>query len=341
LVFTKKLAGGLTTDDDREGKPMTVSYEPILNLTSTAAAEELPWEIDSGRLAQRQKKTVYVYTEETKLAVNVALATERPLLLRGPAGSGKSSLAENVAKQLGWRYLEYVTTSRSQAQDLLWQFDALRRLNDAQAQKVKDTSAYLRPGKLWQAFNPHGAALVGERVGNGETGTSELNAPVEVDPASPAVVLIDEIDKADPSFPDDLLVPLDTFEFEVPDLRRGDERFYVTAQNSPLVIITTNNERALSAAFLRRCMVHILDHPSPERLVEIAEAHFGRSDRRLYQAVARRLKKVSAAADPAGPVPSTAEFLDTIRACRKLGISATRQSRTLSLLLTATLAKPR
>src|SRR5215218_9760827 len=144
---------------------------------------------------------VYVYHEpQIALAVNVAWATRRPLLLSGASGSGKSSLALNVALTLGWRYYEHVVTSRTEAREFLYRFDGVRRLNDAQAAQVKGGGlkpewAYLEPGVLWWAFDRESAI---ERGSGGRLGEEEwAEDPCKLNEASPAVVLIDEIDKAD------------------------------------------------------------------------------------------------------------------------------------------------
>src|SRR5262249_20339707 len=140
---------------------------------------------------------VYVYTEEIILAVNIALVTGRPLLVRGPSGSGKSSLASSVAHSKEWRYYDEVITSRTQARDLQWQFDAVRRLSDAQAQKeLQPTAAYVKPGILWRAFDPEDADKWERRARN-----EGLTKPPKNDQSTfskRAVVLLDEIDKADP-----------------------------------------------------------------------------------------------------------------------------------------------
>lgn len=235
---------------------------------------------------------VYVFDDEAVvLAVNIALATARPLLVRGAPGSGKSTLAPNVARVMQRRYLELVVTSRTEPDDLLWRFDAVRRLSDAHLGQVEQLGSYYRPGVLWKAFESDGAQ---------------------------AVVLIDEIDKADPDLPNSLLAPLGTYSFPAPD-----GRTVVAPEGSePLVVITSNDERHLPRPFLRRCVVVSLRPASREHLLQVARAHFGSAhDSELSGAVA---DAVFAARDQAattdGPVPSTAEFLDTLRACQRLGI---------------------
>lgn len=277
----------------------------------------------------RRDGSVYVYTDEIILAVNVALATRRPLLIGGPSGTGKSTLAQNVARTQGWRYYEEVVTSRTQARDLLWSFDTLRRLNDAQTLKREDlrpASEYVRPGVLWWAFDPQSARSRSDQpeVGSGtlleDPGLRFLAGPAASTPPVGAVVLVDEIDKADPDVPNNLLVPLGSMEFEVMEAGARPFRVRSRAQlhQGPLVIITTNNERELPAAFLRRCIILKLEPPTRERLIQIAVAQLGEAHRGLAGAVADRLLRN--AAEVASEPPSTAEYLDALRTCRDLHV---------------------
>ncbi|HYH78929.1 MAG TPA: MoxR family ATPase, partial [Longimicrobium sp.] len=255
----------------------------------------------------------YLYTDEIILAINVALATKRPLLIAGPPGSGKSTLARDIAAVKGWRYLHQVITSRSQVDDLLAGFDALRRLNDAQAQKLLPDTAYVEPGIFWWAFDPESARRRGTAVGDGHTELGErLIAPRDPSEGSglDAVVLLDEIDKADPDVPNDLLEPLDLKSFQA----RYVEKVIEARGEHLLTVITTNGERELPPAFVRRCVFLNLSQMDPDRLVRVAEVHCG-PDRsgELYRTVAEWLVRWRETARARGlREPGTAEYLDTI-----------------------------
>lgn len=272
---------------------------------------------------------VYVVPEEVKLAVNVALATGRPLLLRGDPGTGKSSLAAYLARDLNWRYYELVVSSRTQTQDLLWSFDMVRRLADAQAKgELKPDFEYVEPGILWWAFDTPSARRRGLPPGQ---------EPVSRQPSEPyheenknrnpqsAVLLIDEIDKAEPDVPNGILVALGSNEFEV--IETG---ITVRAQDTGneagrhLIIITTNEERELPQAFLRRCVVTWLTAPSPAMMLEIIRKHnkpMTDQDEKLAEALIEILPEVEREAKKhALRPPSIAEVLDTFRACRGIGI---------------------
>jgi MoxR-like ATPase len=304
----------------------------------------------------RRDGRVYVMSREIDLAVRVALVTGRPLLLRGEPGSGKSSLAAYVARKRRWRYYEHVVTSRTQATDLLWTFDSVRRLADAE---VRRTGAdlndydYVQPGVLWWAFARGSAIRRGAPEGAAPAANAvEQNAGINATrSADHAVVLIDEIDKADPDMPNGLLVPLGSNEFVVAETntvirsatpsKSADSRI-----SRNLVIITTNEERTLPQAFLRRCVVVWLPHPDKARLVAIAKAHtqtyegeFSKTDAALARELAAELDNVRAEArQRALRPPSTAEFLDALRACRALRISV--RSKDWQNLRSLTLVKP-
>ncbi|MFT7059776.1 MAG: MoxR-like ATPase [Pseudorhodobacter sp.] len=185
----------------------------------------------------------YIATEDLTVAVNAAVVLQRPLLVKGEPGTGKTELARQVASALGMPLLEWHVKSTTKAQQGLYEYDAVSRLRDSQLgdARVNDVKNYIRKGKLWQAFDAD------ERV----------------------VLLIDEIDKADIEFPNDLLQELDRMEFFV--YETGE---LVKARQRPIVIITSNNEKELPDAFLRRCFFHFIRFPDMETLRAIVEVHF-------------------------------------------------------------------
>ena len=185
----------------------------------------------------------YIATADLSMAVNAAVTLERPLLVKGEPGTGKTELARQVAQALGMDILEWGVKSTTRAQQGLYEYDAVSRLRDSQLgdAKVGDVRNYLRKGKLWQAFEAE------RRV----------------------VLLIDEVDKADIEFPNDLLQELDRMEFFV--YETGET---IRARHRPVVIITSNNEKELPDAFLRRCFFHFIRFPDPETLAQIVRVHF-------------------------------------------------------------------
>ncbi len=269
----------------------------------------------------RRSGITYVYHDPgIELAVNTALATGRPLLVSGPSGCGKSSLALNVALNLGRRYYEFVVTSSSDAQDLMYKFDAVRRLSDASGGKGKNPQPYVEPGPLWWALDPKSAARRGAAPAASKKGQAHDPDIAGGSTDIPAVLLIDEIDKADPDFPNNLLVPLGSMTFSVPQTG-----FRHAGGATPLVIITNNAERDLPVPFLRRCIALSLPELSEQTLIEIAKAHIDptRWDEPLFAAVAREVARLSATDEIEGRRQrlSAAEYLDTVHACQELGIA--------------------
>jgi MoxR-like ATPase len=288
----------------------------------------------------RRDGAVYLLDDEARLAVDVALATSRPLLLRGEPGSGKSSLAAYVARNLGWRYYEHVVSSRTQARDVLWTFDSVRKLADASAANSDATrlldNNYVEPGVLWWAMDPESAQRRGQPVTTHKGATRPVDEPnAEVNlgrKRSHAVVLMDEIDKADPDVPNGLLVPLGSAEFRVSEIGivvRSQPALEDGLASPLLTVLTTNEERELPPAFLRRCIAHTLKPPSRQRLVEIGQRHIASShflaerinDRLLEEladvVIALRQEAMSRATRP----PSTAEYLDAAWACASLSVT--------------------
>ncbi|WP_299424554.1 MoxR family ATPase [uncultured Shimia sp.] len=184
----------------------------------------------------------YVATDDLTVAVNAAVALERPLLVKGEPGTGKTELAMQVARGLGLKMIEWNVKSTTKAQQGLYEYDAVSRLRDSQLgdERVHDISNYIKRGKLWEAFDSE------EKV----------------------VLLIDEIDKADIEFPNDLLQELDKMEFHV--YETGET---IKAKHRPIIIITSNNEKELPDAFLRRCFFHYIRFPEMETLKKIVEVH--------------------------------------------------------------------
>jgi MoxR-like ATPase len=184
----------------------------------------------------------YVATEDLTIAVNAAVALQRPLLVKGEPGTGKTELARQVSAALGLEMIEWHVKSTTKAQQGLYEYDAVSRLRDSQLgdARVHDVANYIKKGKLWQAF------AADERK----------------------VLLIDEVDKADIEFPNDLLQELDRMEFHVYETGQT-----ITAKQRPIVIITSNNEKELPDAFLRRCFFHYIKFPDQETLRQIVEVH--------------------------------------------------------------------
>jgi MoxR-like ATPase len=185
----------------------------------------------------------YVATDDLQMAVNAAISLQKPLLIKGEPGTGKTMLAEQLAESLGLKLIQWHIKSTTKAQQGLYEYDAVSRLRDSQLgnDKVHDISNYIVKGKLWEAFASE------ERV----------------------VLLIDEIDKADIEFPNDLLLEIDKMEFYVYETQ---ER--VVAKHRPIVLITSNNEKELPDAFLRRCFFHYINFPDEATMEKIVEVHY-------------------------------------------------------------------
>ncbi len=305
------------------------------------------------RLGDQADRAAYVYDEPIVLAVNVALATGRPLLIAGEPGTGKSSLARDVARRLGWRFYSKTISSRTQARDLLWTFDTIRRLSDAQIRRgVRHPAAYVEPGVLWWAFDSASASrrgLTPERFDETARSSAKLEPasyPTIHPTAARAVVLLDEIDKADPDVPNDLLEPLGSFRFRVTE---GELDTEIAASQAPLVFITTNDERDLPKAFVRRCVHLEIQPPAPEngRLLDIARAHFPTDAASedgtvpLHLQVAAEYFRLRASTKERKP--STAEYLDALSACRELELQPDTPSWNTEWpkIVAATLTKPR
>lgn len=223
----------------------------------------------------------YVATDELRSAVNAAITLQRPLLIKGEPGTGKTMLAEQLAEALDTPLIQWHIKSTTKAHQGLYEYDAVSRLRDSQLgnEKVEDISNYIVKGKLWEAF------------------TSD----------KPAVLLIDEIDKADIEFPNDLLLELDKMEFYVYETQE-----YVKAKHRPIIIITSNNEKELPDAFLRRCFFHYINFPGKETMQEIVEVHYPGIQKNLIQEamdVFFDVRKVPGLKKK----PSTSELIDWLK----------------------------
>ena len=223
----------------------------------------------------------YVATQDLMMAVNAAITLQRPLLIKGEPGTGKTMLAEEVAASLGLPLIQWHIKSTTKAQQGLYEYDAVSRLRDSQLgdERVKDIGNYIVKGKLWEAFEGEGQA----------------------------VLLIDEIDKADIEFPNDLLRELDRMEFYVYETQQT-----VRAKNRPIIIITSNNEKDLPDAFLRRCFFHYIRFPDKETMTQIVDVHYPKLKQDLLR---EALELFFAIRELPGikKKPSTSELLDWLK----------------------------
>ena len=227
----------------------------------------------------------YVATPDLMLAVNAAIRLQRPLLVKGEPGTGKTMLAEQVAVSLGLPLLQWHIKSTTKAQQGLYEYDAVSRLRDSQmpdadsAERVRDIRNYIVPGMLWQAFSAE----------------------------QPVALLIDEIDKADIEFPNDLLRELDRMEFHCYETRET-----IRAKHRPLVFITSNNEKELPDAFLRRCFFHYIRFPEAETLRRIVDLHFPGLKQDLLAAALKSFQDIRNLPG-LKKKPSTSELIDWLR----------------------------
>lgn len=232
----------------------------------------------------------YITSDELRDVVNVAIALQKPLLVRGEPGTGKTLLAEAIAEDLGMELITWHIKSTTKAQEGLYVYDTVQRLNDSRFGDgdVSDIGHYIKLGPLGQAFDAD------ERV----------------------VLLIDEIDKADMEFPNDLLHELDRMSFFISETRQ-----VVEAHERPVVLITSNAEKELPDAFLRRCIFHYIDFPDPDLMADIVEVHHPGIDRTLMQQCMNRFYRLRDR-DDLRKKPSTSELIDWIGALIRAGVPA-------------------
>ncbi len=222
----------------------------------------------------------YVSTLDLTVAVNASINLERPLLVKGEPGTGKTELARQVANSLKLEIIEWNIKSTTKAQQGLYEYDAVSRLRDSQmGEKIKDISKYIKKGKIWNAFKTK----------------------------KKSVLLIDEIDKADIEFPNDLLQELDKMEFYVYETGQT-----IKAENRPIVIITSNNEKELPEAFLRRCFFHYIKFPEIETLKKIVNVHFPKIKKALLDSALKTFFEIREIPG-LKKKPSTSEALDWIK----------------------------
>ncbi len=223
----------------------------------------------------------YVATDELQMAVNAAIQLQKPLLIKGEPGTGKTTLAEQIAKSLDLPLIQWHIKSTTKAQQGLYEYDAVSRLRDSQLgeEKVHDISNYIIPGKIWQAFSSD----------------------------QKCVLLIDEIDKADIEFPNDLLLELDKMEFYVYETKE-----LIKAQTRPIILITSNNEKELPDAFLRRCFFHYIEFPDTLTMEKIVAVHYPNIKKQLVSQamdVFFDLRKIPGLKKK----PSTSELIDWLK----------------------------
>ncbi len=222
----------------------------------------------------------YVSTLDLTVAVNASINLERPLLVKGEPGTGKTELARQVANSLKLEIIEWNIKSTTKAQQGLYEYDAVSRLRDSQmGEKIKDVSKYIKKGKIWNAFETK----------------------------KKSVLLIDEIDKADIEFPNDLLQELDKMEFYVYETGQT-----IKADNRPIVIITSNNEKELPEAFLRRCFFHYIKFPDIDTLKKIVNVHFPKIKKKLLDSALKTFFEIREVPG-LKKKPSTSEALDWIK----------------------------
>lgn len=256
--------------------------------------------VDQAEKWQKRGMAPYYPSDELKEAVDLAIHLRRPLLLKGEPGSGKTRLPEAVACELGLPYQAWYIQSTSRARDGLYTFDTVARLRDAQLTKVGvEAGKDVHEAKNYRTFGPLGQAIKDNKR---------------------TVLLIDEIDKADIDFPNDLLRVLDELAFTIPETG---EEIKAEPQNAPIIFITSNSERTLPAAFLRRCLFHYVEFPNPERLIKIVKGHFPDPPSELLEQAITRFTQLrqdmQARKRESEKKVSTSELLDWVNVLHHFG----------------------
>lgn len=322
---------------------MSSDFSARIGRIADRTTEQVAADRAANRVVDTRDGTRYVvWDDRITTAVEVAIATGRPLLVRGPAGAGKSLLAHKIASDLDRGCVTEFVTATTEARDLLWRIDHVRRFHDANTLPAGHFSSalapYVEPGVLWWAFDEASA----RRRGAADGEVPPASSPDGHRAGSPSVVLLDEIDKAEPDMPNSLLDPLGSLSFIVTDLGL---RVEAAGSMSPIVVITSNDERDLSPPFLRRCVHLDLQLPGNDHLIDIGRRHFGSA--RELEAL---MREVLEALQPEGWIDranaddgrasrriSPARFIDVLRAVRVADIKVDdRRWRQLVAMLGAT-----
>ncbi|MDX2480269.1 MAG: MoxR family ATPase [Desulfuromusa sp.] len=277
-------------------------------------------------LTKQGEEEPYVFSDQIAIAIDVAFSTKRPLLVSGDPGCGKSRLAKALARQLKWTYRNKTITSRTTLEDLTHNYDHLRRLHDAHSagavsQNLMPEWIYNRPGIFWWAFNSDSAVKKGQEQYQKLEGSNEQKekANDKTLDKNKMVILIDEIDKAEPDLPNDLL---DLLEYQRIELIDG-QIISAEKNTQTFIIITSNRERSLPKAFVRRCVVLEIKNPDIAELIKIARSHFGDDiEKRLpVEKVAEITVKHRDSKQANLHKPGTSEFIDTLKTCIDLKIT--------------------